>query len=124
MAHCSQQKKIIIKMESFKSKYCVPKKLPNYFQEFITFIQAMGRIGSPEATSVISQLTRSWPDYSACGKERKARATKASKSDDDAISVQSPENTLALLRDYINKHIEDQNQRTIFLQVLHNFNTQ
>lgn len=126
----------------FKSKYCLPKKIPGYFEEFVQYLETNGKIDRPTSRSVIQSAQQTWPDYASCGKEKKPRKKKSdeektgkneaepgeetletSGTSETSKTLEKPKNIVKKLLVFINRNVEDSALKNSMLRILDQFSS-
>ena len=62
--------------EIFKSKFCLPKRIPPFLQEYFEYMTAQRSVPREPLDVTQRLMTQNWADYSSSGKERKKREKK------------------------------------------------
>ena len=114
----------------FKSKYCLPKKIPGYFEEFVQYLETNGKIDGVISRRVIQSAQQTWPDYASCGKEKKPRKKKSDKENsgkDEAEAGEEPSEKpkyiVKKLLVFINQNVQDSVLKTNMLRILDQFSS-
>ena len=116
----------------FQSKYCLPKKIPGYFEEFIGYLEANNKIDGAVSRNFLQTAQLTWPEYAACGKEKKPRTKKAdskkeARANDDGDAnppVKTPRAVVHKLQQFIDRTVANAELKACMLQVLHQFSSQ